>query len=49
MGISEWYSEDIKDIIKLLLKVKTKERPTYAQILKYPLVKKRLKISRLRL
>ena len=40
--ISERYSEDIKEIIKLLLKVKTKERPTCAQILKNPLVKKRL-------
>ena len=40
--ISERYSEDIKEIIKLLLKVKTKERPTCAQILKHPLVKKRL-------
>ena len=40
--ISDRYSEDIKEIIKLLLKVKTKERPTCAQILKHPLVKKRL-------
>ena len=40
--ISERYSEDIKEIIKLLLKVKTKERPTCAQILKHPLVKKRI-------
>ena len=40
--ISERYSEDIKEIIKLLLKVKTKDRPTCAQILKHPLVKKRL-------
>ena len=40
--ISERYSDDIKEIIKLLLKVKTKERPTCAQILKHPLVKKRL-------
>ena len=40
--ISERYSEDIKEIIKLLLKVKTKERPTCTQILKHPLVKKRL-------
>ena len=40
--ISDRYSDDIKEIIKLLLKVKTKERPTCAQILKHPLVKKRL-------
>jgi len=40
--ISERYSDDIKEIIKTLLKVKTKERPTCAQILKHPLVKKRL-------
>ena len=40
--ISERYSDDIKEIIKLLLKVKTKDRPTCAQILKHPLVKKRL-------
>ena len=40
--ISERYSEDIKEIIKLLLKVKTKERPTCSQILKHPLVKKRI-------
>ena len=40
--ISDRYSEDIKEIIKLLLKVKTKERPTCAQILKHPLIKKRI-------
>ena len=40
--ISDRYSDDIREIIKLLLKVKTKERPTCAQILKHPLVKKRL-------
>ena len=40
--ISERYSDDIKEIIKLLLKVKTKDRPTCSQILKHPLVKKRL-------
>ena len=40
--ISERYSDDIKEIIKILLKVKTKDRPTCAQILKHPLVKKRL-------
>ena len=40
--ISERYSDDIKEIIKLLLKVKTKERPTCGEILKHPLVKKRI-------
>ena len=40
--ISEKYSSDISEIIKLLLKVKSKDRPTCGQILKYPLVKKRI-------
>ena len=40
--ISERYSSDISEIIKLLLKVKSKERPTCGQILKHPLVKKRI-------
>ena len=40
--ISDRYSSDISEIIKLLLKVKSKERPTCGQILKHPLVKKRL-------
>ena len=40
--ISDRYSNDISEIIKLLLKVKSKDRPTCGQILKYPLVKKRI-------
>ena len=40
--ISERYSNDICEIIKLLLKVKSKDRPTCGQILKHPLVKKRI-------
>ena len=40
--ISERYSDDIREIIKLLLKVNPKERPTCAQILNHELIKKRL-------
>ena len=40
--ISERYSDDIKAIIKLLLKVNPKERPSCAQILNHELIKKRL-------
>ena len=40
--ISERYSDDIKEIIKLLLKVNPKERPTCFQILNHDLIKKRL-------
>ena len=40
--ISDKYSNDISEIIKLLLKVKSKDRPTCGQILKHPLVKKRI-------
>ena len=40
--ISERYSSDISEIIKLLLKVRSKDRPTCGQILKHPLVKKRI-------
>ena len=40
--ISERYSDDIKEIIKLLLKVNPKERPSCAQILNHELIKKRL-------
>ena len=40
--ISDRYSSDISEILKLLLKVKSKNRPTCGQILKHPLVKKRL-------
>jgi len=40
--ISERYSDDIKAIIKLLLKVNPKERPSCAQILNHDLIKKRL-------
>ena len=40
--ISDRYSKDISEIIKLLLKVKSKERPTCGEILRHPLVKKRI-------
>ena len=40
--ISERYSDDIKEIIKLLLKVNPKERPNCSQILNNDLIKKRL-------
>ena len=40
--IPDRFSNELFEIVKLLLKVKTKERPTCAQILKHPLVKKRL-------
>ena len=40
--ISDRYSNDISEVIKLLLKVNSKERPTCGQILKNPLVKKRI-------
>ena len=40
--ISDRYSDDIKEIIKLLLKVNPKERPSCAQILNHELIKKRL-------
>ena len=40
--ISERYSDDIKEIIKFMLKVNPKERPSCAQILSHELVKKRL-------
>ena len=40
--ISDRYSSDISEIIKLLLKVKSKDRPTCGQILKHPLIKKRI-------
>jgi len=40
--ISERYSDDIKDIIKLLLKVNPKERPNCSQILNNDIIKKRL-------
>ena len=40
--ISDRYSNDISEIIKLLLKLKSKDRPTCGQILKHPLVKKRI-------
>ena len=36
------YSNDISEILKLLFKVNSKERPSCAQILKHPLIKKRL-------
>ena len=40
--ISERYSDDMKEIIKFMLKVNPKERPSCAQILNHELVKKRL-------
>ena len=40
--ISERYSDDIKEIIKILLKVNPKERPSCSQILNHDLIKKRL-------
>ena len=40
--ISDRYSNDISEIIKLLLKLKSKDRPSCGQILKHPLVKKRI-------
>ena len=40
--ISERYSDDIKEMIKLMLKVNPKERPSCAQILNHDLVKKRM-------
>ena len=40
--ISDNYSSDISELIKMLLKVNSEERPTCAQILKHPIVKKRL-------
>ena len=41
-NISERYSDDLKEIIKLLLKVNPKERPSCSQILNHELIKKRL-------
>ena len=40
--IGDRYSSDISDIIKMLLKVNPSDRPTCAQILKHPIIKKRL-------
>jgi NIMA (never in mitosis gene a)-related kinase len=40
--ISDRYSDDMKTIIKLLLKVNPKERPNCAQILNHDIIKKRL-------
>ena len=40
--IGDRYSSDISEIIKMLLKVNPSERPTCAQILKHPIIKKRL-------
>ena len=40
--MSERYSDDIKEIIKLMLKVNPKDRPSCAQILNHELVKKRM-------
>ena len=41
-NISDRYSDDLKEIIKLLLKVNPKERPSCSQILNHNLIKKRL-------
>ena len=40
--LSERYSDDIKEIIKLMLKVNPKDRPSCGQILNHELVKKRI-------
>ena len=40
--INDRYSPDMSEMIKLLLKVNPTERPSCSQILKHPLVKKRL-------
>ena len=40
--ISDNYSSDLSELIKILLKVNAEERPSCAQILKHPIVKKRL-------
>ena len=40
--LSDRYSQDIKDIIQMMLKVNPQERPSCAQILNHELVKKRL-------
>ena len=40
--IGDRYSSDISEIIKMLLKVNSSDRPTCAQILKHPIIKKRL-------
>ena len=40
--IGDRYSSDISEIIKMLLKVNPSDRPTCAQILKHPIIKKRL-------
>ena len=40
--IGDRYSNDISEIIKMLLKVNPSDRPTCAQILKHPIIKKRL-------
>ena len=44
--ICDKYSKDISDILKLLFKVDPKERPSCGEILKNPLVKKRLEFFR---
>ena len=40
--ISDNYSDDMKEIIKFLLKVNPKDRPSCSEILNHPLVKKRI-------
>ena len=40
--IHEKYSNDLSELIKLLLKVKASDRPSCSQILKHPIVKKRI-------
>ena len=40
--INDKYSSDLSDLIKLLLKVNPSERPNCSQILKHPIVKKRI-------
>ena len=40
--IHDKYSNDLSELIKLLLKVKASDRPSCSQILKHPIVKKRI-------
>ena len=44
--ICDKYSKDISEILKLLFKVNPKDRPSCGQILKHPLIKKRLEFFR---
>ena len=44
--ICDKYSKDISEMLKLLFKVKAKDRPSCGEILKHPLVQKRLEFFR---